>query len=56
MGDEFAELLKRVRALPQTPERQEEHRRSFTYGNVKLENPAVTRELVDQVADSLPPK
>lgn len=31
----------------------EEQRRSFAFGNVNLANPAVTRELVDRVADEL---
>ena len=34
---------------PLSPE--EEQRRSFAYGNLKLSNPAVTRELVDRAAD-----
>lgn len=35
---------------PMTPEQEEEQRRSFVYGNTKLANDNVTRELVDEVA------
>lgn len=31
----------------------EEQRRSFVYGNCKMSNPAITRELVDEVAESM---
>jgi type VI protein secretion system component VasK len=34
-----------------TPEEQEAQRRSFAYGNATIDNPAVTRELVDEVAE-----
>jgi hypothetical protein len=33
----------------------EEQRRSFAYGNTAIENPLVTRELVDEVADAEAP-
>ena len=32
---------------------KEEQRRSFAYGNTKIENPNVTREMVDKAADEL---
>lgn len=35
--------------MPMTDEEIAEQRRSFVYGNVNLSNPAVTRELVDEV-------
>ena len=40
-------------ARPMTPEERESQRRSFVYGNVKLHNPEVTREMVDEVGDEL---
>jgi hypothetical protein len=32
---------------------KEEHRRSFAYGNTKIENSRITRELIDREADKL---
>lgn len=37
-------------------EEAEEQRRSFVYGNCKIENEYVTRSMVDQVADELAAK
>lgn len=36
-----------------TPAECEQQRRSFAYGNLHLENPRVTRALVDLVADEM---
>jgi hypothetical protein len=40
-----------VRLARSTPDQLEAQRRSFAYGNVKLANDAVTREMVDEVAE-----
>lgn len=51
---ELDRLLEKARnAPPMTPEEREEQRRSFAYGNAAIENPGVTRELVDRVADGM---
>ena len=51
---ELERLLELARnASPMTPEEREAQRRSFAYGNCAIENPAVTREMVDEVADGL---
>ena len=47
-------LLERVRSVPMTPEQKEQQRRSFTFGNVQIESPQVTRALVDRIADETP--
>lgn len=47
------ELLEWARTVTMTPEEREEQRRSFAYGNAAIENPRVTRELVDRVADEM---
>ncbi len=47
------ELLEWARTIEMTPAEREEQRRSFAYGNVALDNPRVTRELVDAVADEM---
>jgi len=36
-----------------TPTQKEEQRRSFVYGNTKIENKTVTRKLVNEVAEKL---
>ena len=50
---DLAKLLLAARAHPMTPEQRETQRRSFAFGNASLENPRVTRELVDRVADEM---
>ena len=41
----------RVRAFP--PAEREAQRRSFAYGNTRIENPRITRETVDRQAEKL---
>ncbi len=50
---DLAKLLLVARAHPMTPEQREAQRRSFAFGNASIENPRVTRELVDRVADEM---
>jgi hypothetical protein len=49
------ELLDAARDVVLTQEDKEEQRRSFAYGNTTIENPRITREMVDQEADLLGP-
>ena len=53
MIDKLAALIDRARAVMMTPREQEEQRRSFAYGNTKIENDLITREMVDRAADDL---
>ncbi len=46
-------LIERARHVQMTAEEREEQRRSFAYGNTKIENPQITRQLIDQEADKL---
>lgn len=46
-------LLERARNVRMTSEEQEEQRRSFAYGNTKIENDRITREIIDREAESL---
>ncbi len=46
-------LLERAKNVRMTPEEQEEQRRSFAYGNTKLENDLITREMIDEAAERL---
>ena len=53
MPTRLQELLDNARRNVPTPEEKEEQRRSFAYGNTKIENPRITREMVDEAADDL---
>lgn len=44
-------LLERVRGVHVSPEQLEAQRRSFAYGNARLEDETVTLEAVERVAD-----
>jgi len=53
MSNELTELLAAAKQADLTSEEKEEQRRSFAYGNTKIENDRITRELVDQEAERL---
>ncbi len=46
-------LLEAARNAVPTIEEKEEQRRSFAYGNTRIENPRITREMVDRQAELL---
>jgi hypothetical protein len=48
--EELQLLLERAAAHKMTPEELEAQRRSFAYGNAAIENPDITREMVDKAA------
>lgn len=47
------ELVESAKKVVQTAQEKEEQRRSFAYGNTKIENPRITRETVDEEAEAL---
>ncbi len=53
MSDELKNLLERTRNARMTREEREEQRRSFAYGNSKIENDRITRETIDREAELL---
>ncbi len=53
MTSRLQELLDEARRRSSTPQEKEEQRRSFAYGNTKIENSRITRETVDREADKL---
>jgi hypothetical protein len=53
---ELQQLLDAAKNLEFTPEQKEEQRRSFAFGNAKIENPRVTREMVNEEAEALKEK
>ena len=53
MTDRLQELLDQAKGAVPSAQDKEEQRRSFAYGNTKIENPRITREMVDRQADAL---
>ncbi len=53
MSNELKELLAAAKKAELTSEEKEAQRRSFAYGNTKIENDRITRELVDREAERL---
>ena len=49
MTDHLQRLLEAARKVPFTAEEREAQRRSFAYGNAKIENDRITREMVDEL-------
>lgn len=56
MPEELRILLERARSAQMTREEKEEQRRSFAYGNSKIENDRITRETIDREAESITKK
>jgi hypothetical protein len=53
MTDKLATLIEMARAVKMSRPDQEEQRRSFAYGNTKIENDMITRQIVDEEAEAL---
>jgi hypothetical protein len=53
MAGELEQLLERARRVQMSAAQREEQRRSFAYGNTRIENPLITRETVDRQAEAL---
>jgi hypothetical protein len=56
MTKDLEELVKRARNIEMTPKQQAEQRRSFAYGNTRIENERITRELIADVDRELEKK
>lgn len=55
-NERVARLLEHVKTLPpMTPEQKRAQAISFAYGNCHIENPRITREMVEQAYDRLYP-
>jgi hypothetical protein len=52
VSEELDELIERAR-IRMTPERAERQRRSFAYGNAKIENDSIPWEMIDRAAERL---
>lgn len=53
MTKELQELLDAAKTVEPSPEQKEEQRRSFVFGNTNIENPRITREMVNKEAETL---
>ncbi|HEX6805520.1 MAG TPA: hypothetical protein VF133_17710 [Terriglobales bacterium] len=53
MTKHLQDLLEAARKVVPTAEEKEQQRRSFAYGNTKIENSRITREMVDRAADAI---
>jgi hypothetical protein len=53
MTDKLATLIERARSVRMSPTEAEEQRRSFAYGNTKIENARITRKMIDERAEAL---
>ena len=53
MADKLSVLIEKARTVRMSRRDEEEQRRSFAYGNTKIENDRITREMVDERAEAL---
>ena len=53
MPDELNKLIEKSKSVSMTPKEKEEQRRSFAYGNSKIENDRITRETIDREAEQM---
>lgn len=53
MSEELERLLKIAREMEMSPAAQEAQRRSFAYGNTRIENDAITHDTIDKAAGKL---
>lgn len=53
MSKDLEKLIRATKSVDFTAEDKEQQRRSFAYGNTKIENSRITRELIDEEAESL---
>jgi len=49
----FDLILETAHSIEMSEEDKEKQRRSFAWGNANIDNPLVTREMIDQAADEL---
>jgi hypothetical protein len=50
---EFANLLAKAKGIRMSVGDREEQRRSFAFGNANIENDAVTRDVINEVAEKM---
>ena len=53
MTDYLKELIERSKNITMNPQQEAAQRRSFAYGNTKIENDRITREMVAAMDEKL---
>jgi hypothetical protein len=53
MTEKLAALIEKARLVRMSSREAEEQRRGFAYGNTKIENDRITREMVAERAEAL---
>jgi len=53
MPTDLQKLIDAARLRDFSPAEREQQRRSFAYGNTRIENPRITRETIDKQAEIL---
>ncbi|HXM60342.1 MAG TPA: hypothetical protein VN950_05765 [Terriglobales bacterium] len=53
MSEELNKLIEMARKVEMTPEQAERQRRSFAYGNTKIENDSITWDTINRAAEDL---
>lgn len=53
MDQQLEKLIELYKRHVMTAAELEAQRRSFAYGNMSIENPRITRQLIDEVAEKL---
>lgn len=53
MFDRLQELIEAARQRPFSAEERQAQRRSFAYGNTKIENDLITREMIDEADERI---
>lgn len=53
MTDYLQELIEAAKHAPFSDDEREAQRRSFAYGNTRIENDRITREMIDEQAEVL---
>lgn len=53
MNKNLEELIEKAKKIKMTDAQEREQRRSFVYGNTKIENEFITRDMVNEVDKAL---
>ena len=53
MTEKLSALIEKARSVRMSARESEEQRRSFAYGNTKIENERITRAMIDERAEAL---
>lgn len=53
MTEKLSALIEKAKSVRMSPRESEQQRRSFAYGNTKIENDRITRQMVDERAEAL---